>query len=298
MAGSSLPGPASADDPEPASSTPLLDFALEQPPPAPSFVDSLNKRLAGITAEMQRHPPPEGEDCAQTLGANRFADQYISLATIRSSLGDFDGAITALESALECTPRDASVHGALASEQLRAGKLGEARATLERGMTIDRDDETIDSTMSQLDFIEEHWASATARLRARATIEMDPERATYSQCLLWLAQRRAGVQAPELASRDSYDLWPTQILDVLQGRLTEAELVEAIKEREAAPRRREQLAQALYYVGQLQLANGQTELARRYFAAAVDLEVPHLVEHPMALAELEKLRDTGQPMPD
>ena len=55
--------------------------------------------------------------------------------------------------------------------------------------------------------------------------------------------------------------------------------------------RREWLTEALYYVGERHLADGEVETARRHFAAAVNLKVVSFVEYGMARAELARIRE-------
>ena len=287
-----IPALASAtDETEAPSATPLLDYALEQTLPTLQYGEALTKRLASVTAEMQRHPPPEGNECVHTLGASRFAQQYDDLGSARSGLGDDTGAIEAYEKALACTPRAPAIYAELASELLHVGRLADARRAAERGTALDRDSAALDSVLSQIDFVQERWADAVARLRTVATTEPDDERATYWQCFLWLAQRRAGTRQPELATRNAgYDGWPTPILDALKGSVTEADVLAEVRKQPDERRRREILAEALYYLGQLRLANGDATTARRYFAATVNLKVLYFIEHHMALAEITKMR--------
>ena len=255
-----------------------------------AYADSLRKRLASATAELERHPPPANTDCAHTLGATRFGALFEDLGSIRAGLGDYTGAIDAYTSAIACSPRGASLYADLASELLNVGRLKEAREAARHGLAIDSEQTSLDSVLAQIDFIEEHWADAVARLRAVATAESDDQRATYWQCFLWLAQRRAGTRSPELAARKEYEEWPAHVLDALKNDITEAELVGVIRKQEDEGRRREMLAEALYYMGQLRLANGDAATARRYFAATVSLKVLYFIEHHMALAEIAKAR--------
>lgn len=285
-----------AQEDESRTDTPLFDYALEQPSASAPFAGSLDKLIAQHTSEIERNPPPES-DCAQTLGASRFAAMYEDLAIALANAGDYTGAIDAHEKALACTPRAIPVHAALAADLLHAGRYAEARAAAQRAAAIRRTDvaelRPLDTVLVQLDFIDERWAESVARLRAMAASEPDAERATYWQILLWLAQRRAGVRDPELAERASeheHSGWPVPILDFLKGTLTEDEVLESITEERNDRRRREMLVEALYYVGQARLASGQTEIARRYFAAAVNLKVLYFIEHHLALAEVAKLR--------
>jgi lipoprotein NlpI len=146
----------------------------------------------------------------------------------------------------------------------------------------------------QVDFVEEHWADAVARLRAMVAAREDNDQpnGTYYLCFLWLAQRRAGIEHPELGER-SFDKreWPAPILSNLKGEISETELLQKVVEEKNERRRREMLVEALYYVGQMRLADGERETARRDFAAAVNLKVLNFIEHHLALAELGKMRD-------
>ncbi len=47
---------------------------------------------------------------------------------------------------------------------------------------------------ARLDFIQEHWADATARFRLQVLEQKDSYLGDYARCYLWLAQRRAGVR--------------------------------------------------------------------------------------------------------
>jgi lipoprotein NlpI len=239
---------------------------------------------------MARHPPPADSECAHTLGASRFARQYDDLGAAQSNAGDFTAAIASFEKALACTPRAPNLYAQLASELLHAGRLAEARSTAQRGAAIDASNSALDNILMQLDFIDERWADTVARLRAMIATQDDDERATYYQCFLWLAQRRAGVTQPELVERTEYEEWPAPVLGVLKGTTTEAEVLEKVREQKNEQRRRELLVEALYYIGQLRLANGETETARRYFAATVNLKVLYFIEHHLALAEIVKMR--------
>jgi lipoprotein NlpI len=53
------------------------------------------------------------------------------------------------------------------------------------------------------------------------------------------------------------------------------------------------LVEALYYVGELRLVQGETDLARRHFAAVVNVKVPYFVEHRLARAQLARMRSTA-----
>jgi lipoprotein NlpI len=291
---------ATAIEPDAASDTPLFDYASAQPTYTQPFNEFVRKQIASIEAELARHPAPPDEDCAHTLGASRFAHQYSDLGVAHSNAGEYDDAIATLQKAVACAPRVPDYYAQLAGELMHVGQLAEARTAIQHGLALVENPSAggaLDSMLMQLDFIDERWADTVARLRAMIATEADDERVEYYQCFLWLAQRRAGVRQPELVARPAYPEWPATLLKMLKGKATEAQVLDAVKEQKNEQRRREVLVEALYYVGQLRLANGETETARRYFAAAVNLKVLYFIEHHMALAELTKMRERSAEAP-
>lgn len=250
---------------------------------------------------MSRHPPPKDEDCAQTLGASRFAQQYAELAMIQDELGNFEAAIEANKSALACRPRVASYEASIASAHLNLDHIDQARAAVERGYALNPEDHSVRDVRSRLDFIQERWADATTRFRLQVLEQKDSELGDYVRCYLWLAQRRAGVRNPDVPATlpkvkedgtlaPTEKRWPTQILDTLRGELSEKELVQVIREK-GERHTREWLTEALFYIGELRLAEGDVETARRHFATVVNLRVLNFVEYGMARAELQKMRE-------
>jgi len=289
-----VPLAAAAESQNP-SSTPLLDYAREQPLPTQPFAESLDKRLAAAERELMHQTPPGRAECAHTLGASRFARLYQTLASARENTRDYAGAVDAYENAIACQPRMAYWHVQMAADLLQLGRLAEARAAAERGRAIDAEATNLDEILAQIDFIEEHWADAVARLRMLAVTDTTAN-TQYWLCMLWLSQRRAGVVKPDVpAARDTDSDWPKPILDALYGDIDERAVVDEIRDEDDATRRREKLVEALYYIGQSRLAAGEKDVARRYFAAAVSLKVLYFIEHQMAFAELEKMRAAEGP---
>ncbi len=272
-----------------ASDTPLLDYAARLSFATMPYEAELRQQLARVSREIERHPPPE-TDCARTLGAARFAHLFEELGAARSGVGDYEGAAEAFTRALDCHPRAAYLHAQLTEELLHLGRYEQARSVVQRGLTIEPEDATLRSLLARLDFVEERWSDAIENFRAAITLTENDELATYWQCFLWLAQRRAGEAAPKPANRLPAEGWPRPILEMLQGKETQQALLEAIENETDLEIQREMLSEALYYVGQQHLAEGRLELARRYLAATVNLKVLYYIEHHMALAELAKPR--------
>ncbi len=291
-----LGAPAASLAEEPPSSkseSPLVAYALELPPAAPDDAYFSENQLQAALHGLERHPPPRAEACSQTLGASRFASQYEEIATLHFAVGEFEEAIRANEAALACAPRDAGRYAAIAAANLGLGRIAPARAAVERGIGIDPDNHALLSVRAQLDFLEERWANATAYFRLLALDKIESAWITkYDLCFFWLAQRRAGVREPELIPGEKKPTdWPMPILDTLKGDMTEAELVAAIRDGPKDEDLRRWLTEALYYVGELRLAEGDVETARRHFASVVNLRELNEVEYGMARAELARLRE-------
>ena len=270
------------------SETPLFDYARELPFVSVYTERSLSRELAQAHYAIEHNPPPK-ENCSRTLGANLFASMYDNLASVQATLGDSGGAIENFRKSLACNPRDPGVRAALASALMHIDRIAEARAEAERGRAIDPEDAASSSTLMQLDFIEGRWPQVIARLREMLGWTSDVERATYWECFLWLAQRRSGIREPDDSASDLTDDWPRPVLEALRGALTENDVLDVLREEGNDRRQREMLCEALYYIGQTRLANGDTENARLYFTAAVNLKVMYFIEHHLALAELTKM---------
>lgn len=277
------------------SAHPLLDLALE--------LEQTRERNAPLAygapelkqAEhaLRQADVPSDAECARSLGARTFAGLHANLAQARAATGDFRGAAAGYRRALACTPRNARLLGAVADALFDARDLAAARLAIDEALAVNRRSVFLTRTAANLDFIEERWADAVARYRYVAESEPDRDRAAYGQLMYWLSQWRAGVPRPVFVERRSPEGWPKPLLLYLQGEYTEADLLAPIREGDdeyANVSTDERLCEALYYVGEAHLAQGRTDVARRYFAAMVNLRVIHFIEHGLALAEIAKLQ--------
>jgi lipoprotein NlpI len=107
---------------------------------------------------------------------------------------------------------------------------------------------------------------------------------------------RAGVAKPEFVERRHTDDWPKPLLLYFQDQYSESELVTEVRAGDtgyATVGRDERLCEALFYVGEAHWARGRPEVARNYFAAAVNIKMIRFHEHGLALAEIAKLRQRG-----
>ncbi len=269
--------------------TPLLDFARVRTfEPIPDANDSA-RALRAAQHSVARLDMPR-EHCARSLGAKRFAVVWSELAEAHANRGENRAAAVAYRRALECSPRDPEQHAALAEQLMAAGETEAALTIVERGLAISPQDAALNRIAGEIAYLAGDFAAAAARFRTVVSEEREREQALYGQILLWLAERRAGIEEPQIVRRGfNQESWPYPIWRALRGEITEAELVDAVGE-DLYPSEQERLCEALYYIGQERLARGEREIARQYFAAVVNTRVLYFIEHRMALAELERFR--------
>lgn len=281
-----------ANGPDP---TPLLTFAATHHyPPVlqPNAQASLKKQIARINFDLSKDPPP-ATDCVQTLGAKRFATLYDDLAQAYTNMGEHTKAVDAYSKAIDCNPRADFLHAELAASLLDLGRYADARTEAQRQLHLGRANFTLYTLLTQLDFIDEHWSDAIGNAKTAAVQAPNDEQATYWQCFAWLAQLHSGTAEPTLAKRRIAEGWPAPILQSLQGKITEQELVEAVEDEHDEERQRDILSEALFYTGQQRLATRHVDEAVKYFTATVNLKVLYFIEHQLATAELRRLRHSA-----
>jgi lipoprotein NlpI len=287
-----LSGPGAA-----AGEYPLLDLAAEL------AKEREPERRANPSAAELRHArhaleqaePPTDETCAGTLGAAAFAELHSDVARALKAMGDHTGAARAFRSALACKPRSSRLMGALAEVLFDARDFPAARTAINDALALDPRAVYANRVAGNLDFVEERWADAMTRFRYVAASDEDRDQAGYGQLMFWLAQSRAGVREPQFVERRAGTGWPQPLMLYMRGEYTESELLEHVRDGDfqsdegVGANSDERLCEALYYVGQAHWARGKPEVARRYFAALVNLRVIYYLEHGLALAEIAKL---------
>lgn len=278
-----------------ASAHPLLALARElqasheRTPPSGFGAPDLRSAEHALA---QAHAPAD-EECARSLGAAVFAELHSMVAVAHSEQGDFAGAAQAYRRALACAPRSTRVLHNLADALFSARDFAGATGYIQRALAIDPRAVHLAVMAANIDFVSGRWADAMSRYRYAAASEADRTRADYWQLMYWLTQMRAGVPRPEFVARRHSEDWPRQLLLYLQGDYSEEDLATAVREGEGESAnlgRDERLCEALFYVGEAHLAHGDADLARAYFAAAVNLKLIRFNEHGLALAEIARLQ--------
>lgn len=195
-----------------------------------------------------------------------------------------------LEEALTLAPNDASVHGARATNFLLRQQDAAASASAQKALALDPQQDSARAILgySQL------YAGKTSEARDTLLhIQKNGGDELRSFATLWLfvANHRLGGNAAQsvadYTSSSSKPAWPYPLVQMVQGKLTMEQVVSAAKEnKNTAPGR---LCEAYFFLGQQQLAQGQTQAARASFQKAVDTGVTEFLEYEFAKRELSAL---------
>lgn len=137
---------------------------------------------------------------------------------------------------------------------------------------------------------------AIERFLEALSAAQEPEDKAYGAIALHIAEQR--TMSPIKFSGKivvEHTGWPMPILGFLRGEIDVSRLVAAITDGDERTART-RMCEALYYVGEIRLAQGNKEQARSYFRSAVNTRVPSYRENGLALRALKTL-DAATPVP-
>jgi lipoprotein NlpI len=275
------------------SDTPLLDLALKGKFSRIPDERDVARDLKQAEHALRQANAPADADCAASIGAVRFAALHMEVGSALTARGDYPLALQAFNRALACRPHDPWILLSVGTAQFDSRDYAATRATLDTGLRLDPRAVYLHRLAGKLAFINEDWAEAVTRFRYAASGDADREQASYAQLMYWLAQMRAGMPHPAFAERKAPEGWPNPLFEYLRGGMTEQGVADATKadddDEETSNREQERLCEALFYVGQARYARGEKDIARRYFAAVINLKVVYFIEHGLARAEIAKL---------
>ncbi len=271
------------------SDTPLLDFAASLRITDLPGERSAHERLRAAQQQLAQAAPP-ADACNTTLGAQRYAQLYRDLAFAHEALGESRPADNNLQRALACAPRDPAYLASRANQLLRTRHFDDARALLLRGLAIAPHDFECRAILLQLNFLEQRWNEVMDLADGLIADDLGESHWRYWQILRRIAALRSGFADEHTVVRAVGDDWPTPVWLLLNGKLTQRELVAQLAALDNPLLQRQRLCEALFYQGEVLLARGDAAAARLHFAMATRMKALYFVEHDLALDELERLR--------
>jgi len=202
--------------------------------------------------------------CEKPECKHDFADILRTLGMAYSRLGLHRLSLRYYELALANDGGSAQSHADVAIEQLALGRDEASLASLARALELDKRSADIEQQAAGIYLLTDHAQDAVRHAEACLRLDPPPRRAQYCAIGLALAKLR-GASDSLLLPLIEPNAWPGPLLLFARGEIDEATLARMIALAQDPADRRERLAEALYYAGEVALARGQPERALRYF---------------------------------
>jgi len=268
----------------------IPSFRLTRPPEQPDEVlDGMDPAIHPLLADHAVREYARESLWIQTVGDNdELRAQHLRLRAIGSShAGRFAAALADLDEALKLRPRVLAWQIDRAVFLSRLGRTAEADALFARLWEARPADDYLRNALAVHQFAEGRFAEAEALFRA---VKPDNGNFAYEVIFGYLAGLRRG--APDRGwlqqnlARDA--AWPAPIQRYLLGEIDWAALLQAARDTFDL-RTTEQQCEAYFALGEVALAAGDRETARRELENCVQSGIVGFIEYGLARRDLERL---------
>ncbi len=265
-------------------------FRLTRPPEQPNEVlDGMDPAIHPLLADHAVREYARESLWIQTVGDNEeLRAQHLRLRAIGSSnAGRVAAALADLDEALALRPRITAWQIDRAVLLSKLGRTAEADAAFARLKATHPDDDYLRNTLAVHQFAEGRFAEAEALFRA---VKPDNGNFAYEVIFGYLAGLRRG--APDRGwlqqHRSLETAWPAPIQRYLLGELDRTALLQAARD-SFDLRTTEQQCEAYFALGEVALAAGDRETARRELENCVQSGIVGFIEYGLARRDLERL---------
>jgi len=224
--------------------------------------------LGGLS---QRYGASSG-DCRETECRQAFSDALHELGAAYGRLGLDRIALRYYELALANLPDSTGNRVDLAIAQLALGRDEAALASIGEALKLAPDDDDVERAAAGILLLLDRPQDAIGHAENCIRRTQLPRAAQYCALTATVARLRGGSDSM-VAPLVGGETWPMPLLDYLRGKIDAATLARIIAHASDPVLRREALSEALYYVGEAELARGHRELALRYFRANLAMKV-------------------------
>jgi tetratricopeptide (TPR) repeat protein len=210
-----------------------------------------------------------------------YANAYRNRGHAYVKKGDYDRAITDFTAALAIKPKDSESCAGRGLAYQKIGDYDRAIADYDNMIAIDPQDMAALSNRGYVHFYRGDFVDAAVDLSHVVGNDLF----TYPSLFRFLAQSRAGEAASGLeaaARRVNSRDWPYPVFELYLGQRDPAAAL-------SAAQKPEERCEALFYVGEWQLLQGDRALARQRFEEAIGNCPKSFIEYTGAQAELRRL---------
>lgn len=226
----------------------------------------------------------DGEDLAGVLC--RRAESLSDLGRPAEGLPD-------AERAVQIAPGFADALGCRGNLRWALGDFAGAAADYTEALALDTDGADLLGRRARARFFEGRYAQAAADLAKAVPMHDDASARVFLQLWQALAHRRGATPLPpalrEAAGAEPDGAWPRPALAMLAGLRSPQQVLQALERTLQGDERTLALAEAWFYIGQLHLAEGRDDEARRAFESARGQEITMYIEHVAAGHELKRM---------
>ncbi len=227
------------------------------------------------------------------LKGEDLADALCLRAQYLSDLEQHADAQRDMAEAMRVAPDSASIWGCQGLVFYASGDFAKADAAFTRAQTLGYDNiPMLLYRRGMARFYAGRYDDAAADFAKGSTLSTDAEENLYRQLWQVWSLQRPGRPLPaalmESAKRDATGAWPRPALALATGQMTAPEMFSLVN-RLKGDERDLALAEAWFYVGQHELANGRTSQAREAFEKCQAIGVISYFEHRAAGFELARL---------
>jgi hypothetical protein len=178
---------------------------------------------------------------------------------------------------------------------LMIGGKGKARADGLQLEIVDEDAPISGIGMGSIYFEAGEYEKASVLYKR--TIESNPgdEHSIYNHIFYYLSIYAAGKKADaqkyikEYSKSLTNEKWITPVIRYFSGDITEEQLLKAAKH-SVIEKEKEQLCEAYYYIGKINLLNGDAVKAKAFFEKCLETNVKTFWEYGFAKAELDRMK--------
>lgn len=230
---------------------------------------------------------------AGKLDGDDLAEALCTRAEARADLGDPAAGLPDAIEAVKVAPGSPRALQCRASLQWHGGEFAKAVADYTQALAVSDDGAGVLHARGRARFYDGKLEAAVADFEKAGTLGEDDGERVFVQ--LWQALTLARLQRPlppalqAAATKAPDGEWPRPALAMLAGQRTPEQVLAAIDARLKGDERELALAEAWFYIGQWQRAQGRPDEARRAFEKVRAQGITMYVEHVAAGFELRQL---------
>ncbi|MBV5282342.1 MAG: hypothetical protein JZU53_07900 [Paludibacter sp.] len=190
--------------------------------------------------------------------------------------------------AVQLVPKNADYHLDLALELWCTGKTDQAKDQFEIGYKLDANNSSLLKMYGHFNFSQNKFPEAIELYNKSLKCSDSEHNSNYEYIMKHIAQLLISQTKKSTKIISENQEWPYQIVQCINGEIDEAKLAKYIKDQNDEDLIREQLCEALYYLGYYKIAIGDTFNGELMIKQCLNTRLPAFIEYNLALNHVLK----------